>query len=120
MDQDRPVLGVADVLQHGQEVLQIVPVDRADIVEAELLEERAAGHHAARKLLGAGGADLERLRQPLRELLADLAQRPVGAPGEQAGEVGGHGADRRRDRHVVVVQDHDQPRMHGAALFSAS
>ena len=48
MDQDRPDLGVAHVAQHRQQVVEIVPVDRADIIEAELLEQRAAGDIAAR------------------------------------------------------------------------
>ena len=42
VDQDRAGLHVADVLQHRQQVVEIVAVDRADIVEAELLEQRAA------------------------------------------------------------------------------
>ena len=43
VDQDRPDLGVAHVAQHRQQVVEIVAVDRADIVEAEFLEQRAAG-----------------------------------------------------------------------------
>ncbi len=111
-----PFFGVAHVLQDRQQVLDAMAVDRADVVEAELLEERAAGHHAAREFLRPDGADLQRLRQTLRKLLADLAQRPVGPPGEEAREIRGHRPDRRRDRHVVVVQDHDQARLHGAGV----
>ena len=61
-------------------------------------------------------ADLERLRQAARELLADLAERAVDAAGEDAREIGRHRADRRRDRHVVVVQDDDEARMHRAGI----
>ena len=44
VDQDRPVsLGVAHVAQHRQQMVEIVPVDRADVVEAQLLEQGAAG-----------------------------------------------------------------------------
>ena len=54
MDQDRLVeLAVARVLQHRQQMVEIVTVDRADIVEAQLVEQRAAGHEAAREFLGA-------------------------------------------------------------------
>jgi len=38
VDEDRAGLGVADVLEDGQEMVEIVSVDRPDIVEAELLE----------------------------------------------------------------------------------
>ena len=48
VNQERAVLGVAHVLQHRQEVIDIVAVDRADIEEAELVEQRAAGDEAAR------------------------------------------------------------------------
>ena len=57
MDQDRAGLHVAHVLQHRQQMVEIVAVDRADIVEAEFLEQRAAVHHeAAGIFLGAAGA----------------------------------------------------------------
>ena len=46
--EDRPRFGVAHVAQDRQQVIEIVAVDRADIVEAELLEQRAAGPEAAR------------------------------------------------------------------------
>ena len=45
----------------------------------------------------------------LGELLADVAQREIGAAGDEPRQIGRHGADRRRDRHVVVVEDDDQP-----------
>ena len=83
-------------------------VDRADVIEAELLEQRAAGDVAARMLDGAGDGAIERLRQVLRELLADVAQLQIGAARGEPREIGRHGADRRRDRHVVVVEDDDQ------------
>ena len=38
---------VADVLKDGHEVVHVVAVDGADVVKPELLEERAARHHAA-------------------------------------------------------------------------
>ena len=59
VDQDRPFLGVAHVLEHRQEVIEVVTVDWADVIEAELFEHRAAGQEAAREFLGA-----QRLRSP--------------------------------------------------------
>ena len=35
-------IGVADVLEDRQQVVEIMAVDRADIVKAEFLEQRAA------------------------------------------------------------------------------
>ena len=116
VDQDRALLGVAHVLQHGQQVIEIVAVDRADVIEAELLEHRAAGQEAARIFLDAQRLLLQALRQLVRELLADVAQRHVGAPGDQPREIARQRADRRRDRHVVVVEDHDQARIHRAGI----
>ena len=53
VDEDRPGLGVAHVLQDRQQVVEVVTVDGADIVEAELLEHGAAGPEAAGEFLGA-------------------------------------------------------------------
>src|SRR5256885_9187407 len=46
--------------------VEIMAVDRADIIEAELLEEGAAGDHAARIFFGALGDAQHRLGQMLR------------------------------------------------------
>ena len=53
MDQDRSRLfAVADVFQHRQQMIDIVTVDRADIVKAELFEQRPPGEKAAGQFLG--------------------------------------------------------------------
>ena len=54
VDEDRPVPGVAHVLEDRQQVVEIMPVDRADVIEAQLLEQGAAGPEAAGEFLGAG------------------------------------------------------------------
>ena len=45
MHQDRPLHGVAHILEHGNQMIEIVPVNRADIEEPHLLEQRAAHGH---------------------------------------------------------------------------
>ena len=103
-------------------MVEIVAVDRADVVEAEFLEQRAAADDdAAAVFLGLPGALVHELRQVLGELLGVIAQRQPSAAGGEAREIGRQRADRRRDRHVVVVEDDDEPRLHRApALFIAS
>ncbi len=71
--QDRPDLGIADVAQHRQQVIEIVAVDRPDIIKAEFFEQRATGDVGARMLDGAGDGAIPALRQMLGELLADVA-----------------------------------------------
>ncbi len=83
MDEDRALFGVADIFEDGQEVVEIVPVDGAHIVEAELLEERAAGEEGAREFLGAAGRFVEE-RGELRD--------------EVAGRGAGAAIDRARDK----------------------
>ena len=109
MHQDRPDLGVAHIAQHRQQMIEIVAVDRPDIVEAQLLEQRAAGHIGARVLDRPRDRAVERLGQMMRQLFADVAQLQIRMPRAEPGQISRHGADRRRNRHVVVVQDHDQP-----------
>ena len=108
VDQHRLVGVVADVLQHRDQGVEVVPVDGPDIVEAQLLEQSPAGDHAAGVFLGLARGLLQGPRQGAGHLLAQLAQRLVAAARDQAGHVGAHAADRRGDRHVVVVEDDDQ------------
>ncbi len=116
MDQGRADFRIPHVLQDRQQMVEVMTVDRADIEEAELFEQRAAGQEAAGIFLGALRALLDELRKTLGDLLADLAQRAVGVAGRQARQIGRHCADRRRDRHFVVVENHDQARIHRAGI----
>ena len=117
MDQRRADLGIAHVLEHGQQMIEVMAVDRADVIEAEFLEQRAAAdHEAARIFLHAFGAIGQYFGQVLAKLLASFAQRTIGLAGIQTRQIGRHGADRRRNRHVVVVEDDDQPRIHRAGI----
>ncbi len=109
VNQHRLVVHMLDVIEHRHQVLEIVAVDRPDVIEAQFLEERAAGGHAPGVLLGLAGHVLQRARQMAGHLLAELSHALIGPPGHQAREIGAHAADRRGDRHVVVVEDHDQP-----------
>ncbi len=117
MNQDRAGLHVADVLQDRQQMVEVVAVDRTDIIEAEFLEQRAAVHHEAAGIffdtVGAVGEDF---RQTLVDLLCRLAQRAVGLAGVKPRQVSRHRSDRRRDRHVVVVENDDQAGVHRAGI----
>ena len=94
-----------------------MPVDRADVVEAELLEQRAAGPVGARvsPRRGPRGAP-SCFGRRLASCFADVAQVEIGAARGDAGEIGRERADRRRDRHVVVVEDDDQALIAGAGV----
>ena len=78
VDQERPVLGVAHVVEHRQQVIDVVAVDRADIEEAELVEQRAAGDESAGIFLHRHRALLEEGRQQLGQLLHGMVHGAVG------------------------------------------
>ena len=54
-------------------MVEIMAVDRTDIIEAQLLEQHAAGPEIARIFLGAARAALPILGQALGELLDEIA-----------------------------------------------
>jgi hypothetical protein len=117
VDQERTVASVAHVLEHRQQVIDIVAVDRADIEEAELIEQRAAGDEAARIFLDGDRALLQHAAwQALGDLAHPMAQAPIGWPGHPARQIGRQRTDRRGDRHIVVIEHDDQPRVHGAGV----
>ena len=51
---------------------------------------------------------LERAGQMAHETLGEIAQAQKLAAGNKAGQIGGQPPYRRRDRHIIVVQDHDE------------
>ncbi len=117
MDQDGAIVDVADVLEHRNEVVEIMPVDRTDVEESEFLEKRPAHPEAAGILFRPLGRNPKKARQLGRHLLEEITKAAIGATGDKARQIGAHGAHRRRNRHVVVVQDNDQPGAHSAGII---
>jgi hypothetical protein len=116
VDEDRPGAARLGDPEDRDEALHVVPVDRADIGEAEFLEKRATDGHALHEFPGAAGAVLERGGQELHGFLGGGAQILERLAGVETGEVLRHGADRRSDRHLVVVQDDEEPLFHVAGV----
>ncbi len=79
VDQDRAVLDLARIFQDRHQGVHVVAVDGADIIEAQLLEEGAAGDHATGVFLRLAGGFLQRLGQNPGHRLAQVAQRLVAA-----------------------------------------
>ena len=117
VDEDGPrLLVVAHVLQHRKQMLDVVSVDRTNVEEAQFLEQRAAGHHAAGIFLGAPRRGLDRARKLLCQLPGQVADRAIGLGRDQPRQMRAHRPHRRRDRHVVVVEDDDEARVHRARV----
>ncbi|CPQ20226.1 Uncharacterised protein [Bordetella pertussis] len=94
------------VLQGGHQGVEVVAVDRADVVESELLEQRRRRHHAL-GVLFEPARQLQHRRHMLQHRPPDILGRGVELPGHQPRQIAIERAHRRRNRHVVVVQ-HDQ------------
>ena len=109
VDEDWAGLCIAHVAKYWQQVVEIVTIDWSDIVKAKFFKQCAAGPEPARELLRASRLLSEELWQVLRQLLADIAQCPIGLAGDQPRQIGRHCAHRWRDRHVIVVENDDEP-----------
>ncbi len=100
--QELRALELLDVFQRRDQGFEVMAVDRADVIEAEFLEHRGRDHHALRMFF-----ELARQVEHGRRqyALADVLGGGVELARQQARQVAIERADRRRDRHVVVVQD---------------
>src|SRR5262249_52680493 len=107
--ENRTVVGVAYVLQHWDQVIEIVSVDRPDIVEAKLLEQCAAHPEATGIFFRAPRRHLQHLRKALYQPLHHISDATIGPARYQSCEIRAHRPYRWRNRHIVVVQNHDQP-----------
>ena len=106
----RPAVGVeqvADVLQRGNERIEVVAVDGADVVETKFLKQRGGHHHAFGVLFQPLG-QLEQGRRPLEHLLAHVFRGRIKLPAHELGQVAVERSHRWRDRHVVVIEHHKQ------------
>ena len=117
MDDHRP-LGFERVLQGVPQGANVVPVDHADVGEVELLPPQAGRPERLDRLLHVGPEALERGTDPDRQLrqspLEILARVPQLGVQPDAVEVPAERADVGRDRHAVVVEQHDERRPQAA------
>ena len=119
VDDDR-ALGLEGGAQRAAQRAHVVAVDDAHVGPVELLPEQAGRPERLDRLLQLRAEPLERradaggqLRQPLLDALARLPQARLEP---HAVEVARQRADVRRDRHAVVVEDHDERRAEAAGL----
>ncbi len=106
--------GAAEPLGAGQRGLQgldVVAVDRADVLQAEVLEHALRGDEVLQALLGAVQGVEERLahdRGAVEDLLGAGQEALVAVGGAQGGQVVGEAADGGRVGALVVVDDDDE------------
>ena len=96
-----------EVAQRRQQRREIVAVDGADIVEAELLEERPR-HDQSLDVLLCAARELPHRGHPAQRLPAALAHARIELSGEHLGEALGEGAHVGGDGHLVVVEHHEE------------
>ena len=101
----RPVL---DRPQHRQELPQIVPVNRTEVRKAQSLEQSTANGHTLEQILGPLCPLSERFGKEAHSALRGLFQILKWRTRIKLREVGGQRAHRRRDAHLVVVENDDQ------------
>ena len=97
--------------ERGLQGLDVVAVDRADVLQAQVLEHALRGDEVLEALLGAVQGLVERLaddRRALQEVLAAGQEALVAVGGAQGGEVVGEAADGGGVGALVVVDDDDE------------
>ena len=109
MDEHGAFRIVTDIFEDRDQLFQIVAINRADIIEAELFEQGAAHRHAAGIFLRLGRRIVDTARQPTGKLARETAQPKIFAGGYQTRKISGKATYRRGNRHVVVVEYDDQP-----------
>ena len=108
-------LELADIGKRGDQDIQVVAIDRTDVIEAELLEQRTGGHHAFDVFFRAL-CQFQYRRCDAQYFFRAAAHTVIKPAGEQSSQVVVERADIRRNRHVVVVEDHQQVGIHGASI----
>ena len=106
MKELRP-LQPAQILQSRNQCVQVMAIDGADVVEAQFLEQGARRNHALDMLFDTIGK-LQNIRHRGQHLFAGATRGVEGASRQQTCEILVERAHRRRDRHVVVVEDDKQ------------
>ncbi|KGB26921.1 hypothetical protein ApDm4_0178 [Acetobacter pomorum] len=115
MQHDGAVIRIAQVAQDRNQLRQIMPIYRANVVKTQFFKQRAAGDHAAGIFIRLAGRALHRGRQLFHELASQFTQAHELARGHQARQVVRHCAHGWGNGHLVVVEDDNQPFCAGAS-----
>ena len=94
--------------EHGQQMVKVVAVDRADVGKAQLLEQGAADGHGFQHIPGPARAVLEGFGEEGDHALGGGLQFLKRVAGIDAAQIGRQRADRGGDGHLVVVQDDEK------------
>ena len=117
MNQHRPTrVPVANVFQHRQKMRHVMAVNRPDMKKAKLAEHRIATDQITCRLAGAPRRAFDLGRKAACHLAHQITDRVERLRCDQTRQIAAHRADRLRDRHVIVVQNDDQPRIRGAGI----
>ena len=100
-------LHLAHVLQRGNQGVEVVAIDRAYVVEAEFLEDGRGGHHALGVFFKAA-RQFEQGRRIAQHALGRFARGRIKLAAHQPRQVLVERAHGWADRHVVVVEHHQQ------------
>ena len=121
MDQDRP-LHLPDILECLNQIVQTMAIDGPDIFEAQLLKEESRHQKTLQGFLRLFGKPGNRLSDSGKGFKKGhhLVPEPIDKlPGHESVEVGGEGAHIRGNRHLIIIQDHDQIPIDMARLIEA-
>src|ERR1700731_5485669 len=108
MHQNRPDIVIPDILQNRQQVIDIVSIDRPNIINAKLLEQSSARPEIAGEFLGLAGTIINEFGKMASKLFCRFAHGTICAARDKPGEIGRQGSCWWSDRHVIVVENDDE------------
>ena len=98
-------------------MVEVMPVNRANIVKAHFLKQCAACSKPARIFFNLARFFLNAVREHARHPFGEPAHRLIGRARKQARKIGAHGTDGRCNRHVIVIQNNNQPVFQRAGII---
>ena len=100
-------LQMLDVFQCGNQRVEVVTVDGTDVVKAKLFKQSRRHHHAF-GLLFKTASQVKQRRRIFQDLLAHFFGGRIKTPTHELRQIAVERTDGRADRHIVVVEDHQQ------------
>ena len=97
-------LQMLDVLQRGDQRVEVMAVNRADVVKPEFFKQGGWHHHALGLLLKAA-CQIEQRRRIFQNLLTHLFGCGIKPPAHELRQIAVERTHRGADGHVVVVED---------------
>lgn len=111
MDKKREFMSIEEIFKKRKKVVEIMKVDREEIIEEKIIEKSKEGEKGEGILLRFERIVMKEFGKILRKMIRRIEKNEIGEKGKEERKIGNNRESRRRNRNIIVVENKDKERI---------